>query len=79
MVRVRVNGRMEILAISISDEAMADKEVLEDLVKAATNQALEKLRRQVAEENAKVAISLGLPPGIPLPPLPPPPPGSGLP
>jgi DNA-binding YbaB/EbfC family protein len=79
MVRVRVNGRMEITAVSISNDALADKEVLEDLVMAAANQALEKLRRQIADENAKVAVSLGLPPGMPLPPLPPAPPGSGLP
>jgi DNA-binding protein YbaB len=41
--------------------------MLEDLVKAATNQALHKARQQVAEETGKMASGLGLPPGTGLP------------
>jgi DNA-binding YbaB/EbfC family protein len=66
MVRVRVNGRMEVLACTISDEAMklGDREMLEDLVRAAVNQALERARQLVAQETA---AGLGLPPGMALP------------
>jgi DNA-binding YbaB/EbfC family protein len=66
MVRVRVNGRMEMLGCSLSDEAMRlnDREMLEDLIRAATNQALERVRAQVGEETGKMASGLGLPPGI---------------
>jgi DNA-binding YbaB/EbfC family protein len=69
MVRVRVNGRMEMVACLISEEAMQmnDREMLEDLIKSATNQALEKVRQQVAEETAKMAGGLGLPPGFSFP------------
>lgn len=69
MVVVRVNGRMEILAVQISDDllAMNDKEMLEDLVKSATNQSLQKARELVAAESSKVATGFGLPPGIDLP------------
>jgi DNA-binding YbaB/EbfC family protein len=74
MVRVRVNGKMEVLGFTLSAEAMAlnDREMLEDLLRAATNQALDKARRSVAEETQKMAAGLGLPAGMGLP-------GMGLP
>ncbi len=69
MVRVRVNGRMEVQACILSDEALktADKEMLEDLIRAATNQALERIRRQAADETSKMASGFGLPPGLSIP------------
>ena len=69
MVTVRVNGHMEVLSCSISEDAlkMNDREMLEDLVKAATNQALQKSREAVAQETSKMAAGLGLPPGMNLP------------
>jgi DNA-binding YbaB/EbfC family protein len=65
-VTVKVNGRMEVLAVRISEEAMKlnDREVLEDLVASATNMALTKVRQQLAEESAKMAANIGLPPGM---------------
>jgi DNA-binding YbaB/EbfC family protein len=69
MVKVRVNGNMEVLACTLSDEAMKlnDKELLEDLVRAAVNQALQRVRTLVAEETSKMAASLGMPAGMNLP------------
>jgi DNA-binding YbaB/EbfC family protein len=69
MVRVRVNGKMEILGVRISEEMLKpeEREMVEDLVRAASNQALEKVRRLVAEETAKMATGLGLPPGMSIP------------
>ena|ERR671930_158300 len=69
MVKVRVNGRMEVLACTLTDEALksGDREMLEDLIKAATNQAITKARQLVAEETGKMATGLGLPPGMGLP------------
>ena len=65
-VTVKVNGRMEVLSIRISEDAMKlnDREMLEDLVAAAVNQALTKVRAQLAEESAKMAANIGLPPGM---------------
>jgi DNA-binding YbaB/EbfC family protein len=65
MVKVKVNGRYEILAIQLTDEALKDndREMLEDLVKAATNQAIGKVRQLVADETSSMASGLGLPPG----------------
>lgn len=65
-VTVKANGRMEVLAVRISDEVMRlnDREMLEDLIAAATNQALTKVREQLAQESAKMAANIGLPPGM---------------
>ena len=41
-----------------------DREMLEDLMVAATNAALNKVREQLAAESAKMASGLGLPPGM---------------
>ncbi len=68
MVKVRANGRMVVLSCTLSPEApLNDREMLEDLIKAATNQALDKARQMQAEEMSKLAGSLGLPPGFTLP------------
>src|SRR5262245_37886786 len=69
MVRVRVNGRMEVLACQLSDEAMqlGDREMLQDLIRAAANQALARARQLAAEEAGKMAQGLGVPPGLNLP------------
>jgi hypothetical protein len=65
-VTVKVNGKMEVLTVRISEEAMKlnDKEMLEDLIAAATNQAITKVRLLIAEESSKMASGLGLPPGM---------------
>jgi DNA-binding YbaB/EbfC family protein len=69
MVTVVVNGRFVVASCRISDEAMKlqDREMLEDLITAATNQALEKVRGLLAAEASRVAGEIGLPPGFTLP------------
>jgi DNA-binding YbaB/EbfC family protein len=69
MVKAKVNGHMEVLRCEVSDELMKmnDREMLEDLVRAAINQAIKKVRQLVAEETGKMATGLGLPPGMNLP------------
>jgi DNA-binding YbaB/EbfC family protein len=69
MVKVKANGKLEVTALTISDEAMKlqDREMLEDLVRGAVNQALNKAREAVGAETAKVGAAMGLPPGMKLP------------
>jgi len=67
MVKATVNGKLEIVRCTLSPEALGDRELLEDLIRSAVNQALERARTQVAEETAKMAGNLGLPPGMGLP------------
>jgi len=68
MVRVVANGRQELLEIHISPEVIDpdDPEMLEDLVLAAVNQALEKAK-EVANERMAEATSGILPPGMKIP------------
>lgn len=63
-VTVKANGKMEVLSVRISAEAMGDREMLEDLIAGAVNQALNKVRLLLAEESAKMAANIGLPPGM---------------
>jgi DNA-binding YbaB/EbfC family protein len=69
MVKATVNGRMELTACKIGEEAwkLNDREMLEDLVRSAVNQALSKAKMMVAEETGKMATDLGLPAGMQLP------------
>lgn len=69
MVRAKVNGNMEVLKITITDDALQgnDRELLEDLVAGAVNQALRKIKQQVAEETTKMAAGMGMG-GLGLPP-----------
>ncbi len=66
MVKATVNGRLELLRLEISAEAYAsqDREFLEDLIRGAVNQALDKARAQIGEETSKMAGHLGFP-GMP--------------
>lgn len=72
MVTVKVNGKFAVLSVRLSDEAvkLQDREMLEDLIAAAANQAMEKARPLIAEETQKMAADLGLPAGMTLPGLP---------
>lgn len=63
MVTVTVDGRGEVVAVRIDPEVAAagDREMLQDLVVAATNEALRKARELMNAEMAKVAGGMGLP------------------
>ena len=69
MVRVRVNGKFDVLSCVLSEEVfnLGDRELLQDLLVGAANQALERAREQVADETKKMAGNMGLPPGMGLP------------
>ncbi|HZZ79874.1 MAG TPA: YbaB/EbfC family nucleoid-associated protein [Gemmataceae bacterium] len=69
MVKAKVNGHMEVVACTISEEAIKDRELLEDLTRAAINQAIQKAKQAVAEETSKMAgtLGFGLPPGFQMP------------
>ncbi|MBI1894603.1 MAG: YbaB/EbfC family nucleoid-associated protein [Candidatus Rokubacteria bacterium] len=63
MVTVVANGNQEILSIKIEPEAITpdDREMLEDLVLAATNEALRKAKEMLMTEMGKLAGGLKLP------------------
>lgn len=63
MVTVTANGRGEIVAVKIDPEVVAanDPEMLQDLVVAATNEALRRARELMSAEMGKLAGGMGLP------------------
>jgi DNA-binding YbaB/EbfC family protein len=67
-VKVTVNGKQAILKIEIQPEVVnpADKDMLEDLVLTAVNQAIERSTAMAAEEMNKVTGGM-MPPGMKLP------------
>ena len=67
LVTAKANGKMQLLSIRISPEAHADRELLEDLIASAVNNAFDKVRAQLAEQTGKMAEGMGLPPGMSLP------------
>ncbi|HKW96044.1 MAG TPA: YbaB/EbfC family nucleoid-associated protein [Methylomirabilota bacterium] len=64
-VKVVVNGQQKLLSIAIDpDVAGDDVEMLQDLVVAAVNDAMDRSRELAAERMQSVAAGLGLPPGL---------------
>ncbi|MEZ6130399.1 MAG: YbaB/EbfC family nucleoid-associated protein [Planctomycetaceae bacterium] len=63
MVRVIASGDMKITAVHIEQSLVdsQDREMLEELVAAATNQALQKARDAAAEAMSEVAGGLDIP------------------
>ena len=67
MVKVVMNGRHELRRVSIDDSIMDDREMLEDLVAAAVNDAVRHIEQQSSEKMAGLGAGLNLPPGMKLP------------
>lgn len=63
MVTVTANGGMEIVSIKIEREVVNpdDIEMLQDLIVAATNEALRRAQQMVNEEMGKITGGLNLP------------------
>jgi hypothetical protein len=68
LVKVVMTGRHDVRRVSIDDSLLQeDKEVLEDLVAAAVNDAVRRVESASKEKMASVTAGLNLPPGIKLP------------
>ena len=68
MVSVVMTGRHDVKSVSIDDSVLSeDKEVLEDLLAAAVNDAVRKVEAQNKETMSGLASGLDLPPGFKMP------------
>lgn len=69
MVKLTVNGKKVLKKITIDESLLApsEKEVLEDLIVAAFNDASNKVDSLAAEQMGQMTAGLGLPPGMKLP------------
>jgi len=67
-VKVIMNGDGELKKISFDDALLKEsKEILEDLIVAAHNDAKSKLKKKTSEEISKITGGVSLPPGFKLP------------
>lgn len=68
MVKATVDGTNKLLNIEISQELLdEDKEMIEDMILAAVNDAQSNMSQMVKEKTAQMTADLGLPPGMDLP------------
>ncbi len=67
-IKVTMNGDGELKKIFIDDKLLKEeKEILEDLIVAAHNDAKSKLKKKTSEEISKATGGINLPPGFKLP------------
>ena len=67
-VKIVMDGEGELKKISLNEASYKEsKEILEDLILAAHNDAKAKLKKKTSEEISKVTGGINLPPGFKLP------------
>jgi len=68
LVKITMTGRHEVRRVTIDDSLLADdKDMLEDLVAAAINDAVHKVESTTQERMASLTSGMNLPPGMKLP------------
>jgi DNA-binding YbaB/EbfC family protein len=68
MVKVLMTGKHEVKRVTIEPSVSGeDREMLEDLVAAAINDAVHKVEAQISQKMASVTAGMQLPPGMKLP------------
>jgi DNA-binding YbaB/EbfC family protein len=63
-VTVVATGTQKVVSVAIDPAAASDPEMLQDLVVAAVNEAMDKSKEMAAAKMQGVAAGLGLPPGL---------------
>ena len=68
MVKITMSGKHEVKRVQIEPSVIGeDREMLEDLIAAATNDAVHKVEARVQEKMSSLTAGLQLPPGMKLP------------
>jgi DNA-binding YbaB/EbfC family protein len=68
LITVVMTGRHDVKRVSIDQSLMSeDKEMLEDLLAAAVNDAVRKIETQNREQMAKMTAGMGIPPDFKMP------------
>jgi DNA-binding protein, YbaB/EbfC family len=63
-VRVVATGTQKLVSVTIDPDAAAEVDMLQDMVVAAVNEAMEMSKQLAASKMQAVASGLGLPPGL---------------
>jgi len=67
MVKVTMSCAHEVRRLSLDDSIMTDKEMLEDLIVLALNDAVKKVAATTEQRMSGFGAGMGLPPGMKLP------------
>lgn len=67
MVSVVMTGRHEVRRVTIDESVYDDREMVEDLVAAACNDAVQKLEQMTQERMSNVTEGMNLPAGMKMP------------
>lgn len=68
MVKITITGSHEVRRVSIDDQLLSDdKEILEDLLAAAYNDAHRRIEEASKEKMSSITAGVNLPPGMKLP------------
>lgn len=68
LVSVVMTGRHDVKRVQIDESLLKeDKEMLEDLLAAAVNDAVRKVEAQSRDQMSKMTAGMGLPPGFKMP------------
>lgn len=68
LVSIIMNGRHDVKRVNIDESLMEDdKEILEDLIAAAINDAVRKVEHNTQEKMSKITQGMGMPPGFKMP------------
>ena len=69
IVKITINGKNNVTSVNIDETAIDknEKEILEDLIVAAFNDARDKIQRKIADEMSSFTGGIKLPPGMKLP------------
>lgn len=68
LVKVTMNGRHDVKRVELDDSLMEeDKELVEDLLAAAVNDAVRKIEQNSQDKMGAMTSGMGLPPGMKLP------------
>jgi nucleoid-associated protein EbfC len=63
-IRVVATGTQKLVSVTIDPSAVSEMEMLQDMVVAAVNEAMEMSKQLAASKMQAVASGLGLPPGL---------------
>ena len=64
MVSVKMDGNKNLLSVKIDPEVAGDVEMLQDMIVAASNEAVKKVDEEVKGKTRGMLGGMGLPPGL---------------
>ena len=64
MVTVKMDGQKQALSVAIDKEAMEDREMLEDMMRGAFNEAVKRVEEETQAKMGGMLGGMGLPPGL---------------